>query len=153
MKQDIAVIVDPITGLRDIAIGTDGDFESVDDFSTSIDLSILTDRRAEASEVPEASSRRGWIGDLTPNIEGFKVGSKVWLFEQSRRVPDTINGIRDAVQEGLFWLVEEGKVDRLQVEAVATGRSGVQITVVFFIENDVTKRYFNLWNLTEERIL
>ncbi len=152
-KQDIDVVFDSSTGLRDIAVGSDGDLQSVDDFSTSLDLSILTDRRADSSEVPQSSERRGWIGDLTPKTFGRIVGSKVWLFEQSRRNSDTINGIRDAVQESLQWLIEEGQVDRVEVAAEALNVSGVRVTVVFFIGNDLIKRYFNLWNQTEERDL
>ncbi len=153
MKQDLDVTFDSATGLRDIAIGADGDLQSVDDFSTSIDLSILTNRRANSSEVSQPIARRGWIGDLTPKTQGRKVGSKVWLFEQSRRDSDTINGIRDAVQEGLQWLIDEGQVERIEVAAAASGVSGVLVTVTFFIGNNVVKRYFNLWNRTEERDL
>lgn len=153
MKQDIAVIFDSVTGLRDIAIGDDGDLQSVDDFSTSVDLAILTNRRANSSEVPQATERRGWIGDLTPKVAGRKAGSKVWLFEQRRRDDNTINGLRDAFQEALQSLIEDGQVDRTQVDAVASGISGVQVTVVFFIGNNLVRRYFNLWNRTEERNL
>lgn len=153
MKQDVDVTFDSITGLRDIAIGDDGDLQAIDDFSTSVDLSILTDRRANSSEVPQPTERRGWIGDLTPKTEGRKVGSKVWLFEQSRRDDDAINGIRDAVQESLQWLIDEGQVDRIEVAATASGTSGVLVTVVFFIGNNTVKRYYNLWNRTEERDL
>ena len=153
MKQDIDVTFNSVTGLRDIAIGSDGDLQSIDDFSTSIDLSILTNKRANSSEVPQPEARRGWIGDLTPKTQGRKVGSKVWLFEQSRRDSDAINGVRDAVQESLQWLIEEGQVERIEVAAVASGVSGVLVTVTFFIGNNTVKRYFNLWNQTEERDL
>lgn len=151
--QDIDVVFDSVTGLRDIAIGDNGDLKSVDDFSTSVDLSILTDRRANGSEVPQAVQRRGWIGDLTPKTEGRKVGSKLWLFEQRRRDADTINGIRDAVFESLSWLVDENQVDRLEVAAEALGRNAVRVIVTFFIGNNIIKRYFTLWNNTEERDL
>lgn len=153
MKQDIDVTFNSVTGLRDIAIGDDGDLRAVDDFSTSVDLSILTDKRANSSEVPQPIARRGWIGDLTPKTEGRKVGSKVWLFEQSRRDDDTVNGVRDAVQESLQWLIDEGQVERIEVAATPSGVSGVLVTVIFFIGNNVVKRYFNLWNRTEERDL
>ncbi len=153
IKQDIDVTFDSITGLRDIAIGDDGDLQAIDDFSTSIDLSILTDRRASSNEVPVAALRRGWIGDLAPRIVDFRVGSKVWLFEQRRLDADTINGIRNAVQESLEWLITGGQVERTEVQAVANGISGVRVTVFFFIGNNVVKRYFILWNDTEERDL
>lgn len=152
-KQDIDVTVNSITGLRDLSIGSDGDLQSVDDFSTSVDLSILTNRRANSSEVPQAINRRGWIGDLTPRVQGRKVGSKAWLFEQARRDIDTINGVRDAVQEALQWVIEEGQADRVTIDAVASGTSGVLVTVEFLVGNNLVKRYFSLWDRTEERSL
>ena len=152
-KQDINVVFNAATGLRDIAVGSDGDLAAIDDFSTSVDLSILTHRRADGSEVPQAIERRGWIGDLTPKVPGRKVGSKVWLFEQARRTNDTINAIRNAVQESLLWIIEENQVERIEVNAQVSGRSGILVTVQFFIGNNVVRRYFNLWNNTEERDL
>ena len=153
MKQDISVTFNSVSGLRDIAVGSDGDLQSVDDFSNSLDLSILNNKRENSSEVPQPIARRGWIGDLTPKTQGRKVGSKVWLFEQSRRDSDTINGIRDAVLESLQWLIDEGQVERTEVTAVASGISGVLVTATFFIGNNTVKRYFSLWNRTEERNL
>ena len=152
-KQDIRVVFDTETKLRDIAIGDDGDLSSVDDFSTSIDLSVLTNERANSSEVPQALERRGWIGDLTPRTEGFRAGSKLWLFEQSRRTQDTVNDIRNAVQEGLQWIVDKGQAERIQVDSEMIGDSGVRVTVVISVGNNRVKRYFTLWDQTEERFI
>lgn len=152
-KQDIRVVFDTETKLRDISLGDDGDLSSVDDFSTSIDLSVLTNERANSSEVPQAIERRGWIGDLTPITEGFRVGSKLWLFEQSRRTQETVNDIRNAVQEGLQWIVDKGQAERIQVDSEMIGTSGVRITVVISVGNNRIKRYFTLWDQTEERFI
>lgn len=152
-KQDIRVVFDTETKLRDIALGDDGDLNSVDDFSTSIDLSVLTNQRASSTEVPQAENRRGWIGDLTPITDGFQVGSKLWLFEQSRLTQETVNDIRNAVQEGLQWIVDKGQAERVEVDAEMIGSSGVRITATIFVGNNRIKRYFTLWDQTEERFI
>lgn len=152
-KQDVRVIFDAETKLRDIALGDDGDLSAVDDFSTSIDLSVLTNQRANSSEVPQADQRRGWIGDLTPITDDFQVGSKLWLFEQSRRTQETVNDIRNAVQEGLQWIIDKGQAERIAVDSEMIGASGVRITVVISVGNNKIKRYFTLWDQTEERFI
>ena len=153
MKQDIKVSFNSALKTRDISIGSDGDLGSVDDFSTSIDLSILTSKRAAGSEVPSALDRRGWIGDIAPRTPSFLVGSKVWLFQQQRHTQDTVNDLRDAVREAVQWYVDGGKAERVQVEAELLDGFGVQITVIFFIANNTGKRYFTLWNNTEEQVI
>lgn len=153
MKQDIAIIFDPLNKMRDISLGDDGDLAAVDDFSTSVDLSILTNRRADGSEVSQAVERRGWIGDTTPETDGFKVGSKLWLFEQARRTQNTVNDARDAVREGLQWIADRNQGERIEVDAEAVGASGIRITAIIFVGNNTIKRYFTLWDNTEERFI
>lgn len=151
MTQDIAIVVDSETGARDITIGSNGDLLQSDGFDTSIDNSILVNRRASSEEVPQAQERRGWIGDLFPRREGFKVGSKIWLFEQRRRTQDVINAIRDAAQEALQWMIDEGQVERIEVTAEAVGSSGVRLQIQIFVGNNRIKRYFTLWTDTKNR--
>lgn len=151
IKQDIAIVFDPDTQNRDIAIGDDGDLQSVDDFSTSLGVSLFTDKRVSASEVSQAVLRRGWIGDVVPRTEFFKIGSKMWLFEQSRRDELTLAALADAAEESLQWIITSGQANGLEVNANLNGFGGVSVDIDFFIENNVVKRYFSFWNNTEEK--
>lgn len=148
-KQDIAVIVDPRTGARDIGVGADGDLAAVSGAETSIDLSIMTNRRADASEVLQPAERRGWIGDLVARVEGFKVGSKLWLYEQRRLDQNTVNGVRDAAQKGLAWFAERGFADRVEAEAQQNGAGGIRLVARIFVGADVVARSFTIWNRTK----
>lgn len=134
-------------GLYDIQISSAGDILTVDAFDTAIIVSLLSDRRANQSEVATAHLRRGWIGnERTPGIE---MGSKIWLYEQSRLTRSVLNGVTDAASQALNWLVEQGYADRIEsVETFATA-FGMRLEAVIRRPNsEVEKRFFELWQNT-----
>ena len=151
MTQDIAVVIDSITGLRDMSIGDNGDLVASTGFDTSIDNSILVNQRASSEEVAQAQERRGWIGDLYPRSTDFKVGSKIWLFEQERRTQNVMNAIRDLAFNSLEWMVEGNHAERITASVEPVGASEARLTVQIFVGNNLVKRYFNLWTNTRSR--
>ncbi len=134
-------------GMYDLQIGPDGDILTADSFDTAIIVSLFTDRRAGASEVGASRNRRGWIGnESTPGIE---MGSKLWLFEQARNGIDTMNGLADAAQAAIQWLVDDGFA--VAVSATATPSNVSLATLSILIERvpgEVERRDFELWQNT-----
>ena len=82
------------TTAYDIAIDN-GDLVPDDGLETAILTSILSDQRADESQVPQPEFRRGWIGDLVTPFPGAKYGSLIWLTEQSRLTQSVLNSILD----------------------------------------------------------
>lgn len=148
MKQDIAVVVDSITGARDIAIGNDGDLLAVEGFETSIDLSILTDGRASESEVSRAEDRRGWIGDLVQDT-GENVGSTLWLYEQRRIDQSVLNAISDSARKALEWMVTRGIAKDVNAVTTQTSPFSVRLETTVNVGSDIVTRYFDLWDNTQ----
>lgn len=144
-KRDIGIIV-LTDGTRDIGIGTDGDLSSVEGMETSLDLSILTNRRANSSEVSKAQYRRGWIGDLVSNT-GWLVGSTLWLYEQARLTLQIVNSIEDSARKSLTWLTDIGAASRVDAaaEIVDMQEGLVRLTIQVFIDSNIITRYFNIW--------
>ena len=137
----------PVDNYYDIEIGSDGDITSVDFFDTAIIVSLFAERRALESEVWNASQRRGWIGnESTPGVE---IGSKLWLYEQSRLTRTMLNGIQDVIAEALKWFVEDGHAVSIDgVEARITN-SGITLSVTIRRTNSETiSRSFQLWQNT-----
>lgn len=130
----------------DIQFGTDGDLVTEDFLDTAIYMSFFCERRANASEVPEAHRRRGWIGnEATP---GFEIGSKLWLYEQARVTRSILLGVQSAILNGLSWMIEDDIA--INHEAEATLSAG-QITVTLTTyrpSSKVDKRYYTLWENT-----
>lgn len=146
-KQDLAVVVDNLTGQRDIGIGKDGDLLSVSGFETSLDLSLLTNRRASSSEVTQTQYRRGWIGDLVSAASRL-VGSTLWIYEQRRLDAQVLRAIEDTARNALKWMLEDEAVSNIQVTAEQVSAHSVRLEVDLFIGNNVVRRYFTLWGRT-----
>lgn len=143
-RQDAILSVQ--NGVYDISINSEGDIATADFFDTALEMSIHCERRATASEVPQSHRRRGWIGnESTP---GFEIGSKMWLYQQSRLTRTTLNGIETAVRNGLQWLVDDGYA--VNVEPSVNLKDGVVTLIIkiFRTSSPVELRQFKLWDNT-----
>ena len=128
----------------DIGYGEDGDFLTTRGFDTALKMSILCEQRADAEEVSVPRLRRGWIGNLDQSSPN---GSKVWLYDQTRRVQSTLNGIRDAAQNGLEW-IRENHADTVEVDVTFTTQ-GVLIKPHVAVGNmPVESVSIELWKFT-----
>lgn len=134
-------------GLYDLQLANNGDIESADFFDTAILVSLFAERRANESEVFEASMRRGWIGnESTP---GFEIGSKIWLYEQSRLTRTSINGMTVAISQALQWFIDSGYAVSIgDIELIVT-TTGLDLSFTIRRPNSkVEKRYYTLWDNT-----
>jgi phage gp46-like protein len=134
-------------GFYDLQIDDVGDIKSSDTFDTAIVVSLFTDRRADASEILQPENRRGWIGDeSTPGIE---IGSKLWLYNQSRLTQTTLNGMIDAARSALRWFVTEGLLESLTSAGSIVDSDEIQLLVSLKrFNSEVEPKLFTLWNTT-----
>lgn len=147
MRGIDAVLQELPGGIYDIKIGFDGDIETADSFDTYIIVALLTDARADESEVADARKRRGWIGN--EHTPGFEMGSKLHLFEQSRLTRTTMNGIEDEALDALQSLVDDGFAVAIRSADVRATVTGVILeTEIQRTPSEVEKRFFELWNQT-----
>ena len=109
-------------------------------------MSFFCERRAASSEIADSQRRRGWIGnEITPD---FEIGSKIWLYEQARIDRNTLNGIGDAANESLQWMIDDEIA--ISVRSSSTFKNdSINLEVVISRPNSkVEKRYFTLWENT-----
>ena len=134
-------------GAYDIQIDGFGDVLTEDAFDAAILVSLLSDRRASASEVLASNQRRGWIGnESTP---GAEMGSKLWLFEQSRATQTILNQVADAAKAALQWLVEDGFAISVIGAAPRRTANGMALEVTIQRSpSEVETKFFPLWDLT-----
>lgn len=131
--------------LFDMSLDAEGDLTNGDFFDSSLQYSLLGERRASASEMPTSQYRRGWIGNEGTDFEN---GSKLWLLEQAVVNRTTLNEIQTAALNGLIWFVDDGILVNIEVDAVVSG-NGVGLMISLFRPNSkVDKRFFELWNNT-----
>lgn len=132
-------------GIYDMQIDTDGDFLTVDNFNTSIQIALGCEKRATEDEEPIAAKRRGWIGNETNDEAGFEIGSKNWQFYQSRNNTDTKNALRDSSKDSLIWLVTDKYLNNLRVAAMLE-TEGVSVEINLVRESGkIDKLYYELW--------
>lgn len=97
---------------------TKGDLTKDDGLETAVAISLFTDQRVSSDELPSGeTSKRGWFGDLFPEVDQDKIGSKLWLLERSKRVTETLRKFEDYCREALQWLIEDGVSDSITVTA------------------------------------
>jgi phage gp46-like protein len=127
---DVAILFRDLSG--DIEL-LEGDLRLDNGLATAVLISLFSDRRADESDrLPDGDTdRRGWWGDAWPEIEGDKIGSRLWLLYREKQLQSTVERAREYAEESLAWLIETGAAERLEVEAwiVRTGVLGLRITV------------------------
>jgi phage gp46-like protein len=136
-------------GLYDINI-VDGQIDLVDNFDTALQMSVFCERRADGSEVLPSFQRRGWWGNTISNRVNFEIGSKIWILAQSRLTQDVINKIAIYAKEATDWLVEDGYLEKIDIDVTQRGDTAVRINFKLFRSNsEVESLFFDLWNNTQ----
>jgi len=139
-------VLTKVNGIYDISIDAHGDIVTEEFFDTSILMSLFCEQRATESEVPVSKNRRGWIGnEETP---GFEIGSKIWLYDQSRLTRSVLNSISSVATSSLQWMIDDGFAISVKADAVITN-NGVDILITIERPNSsVEKRNYKLWENT-----
>lgn len=134
-------------GLFDLAIGSNGDFNTTAGFETALAMSLGEERRADSSEVVRPELRRGWWGNEL-NDDGFEIGSKLWLLEQARLNQNTANAAVDHAKKGLQWLVEDGHLKDVQASSLFT-KNGIELSIKLLRSNSPAESVsYQLWSNT-----
>jgi phage gp46-like protein len=135
---DIALVWNARTGTADLAMNaTANDLQTDGGLTTSIIISLFTDRQADPGDViPDGSTDpRGWWGDtafLQPGeVARYPIGSKLWLLDRALQTTETLTRAATYAKQALQWMIADGVAG--SVEATATfprlGWIELQITI------------------------
>jgi len=95
-----------------------GDLESDGGLQTAVTISLFTERRVTDEQLPElAESKKGWWGDMFPDIDQDKIGSRLWTLEREKRTTETLRRYEDYSKEALDWMLEDGVASTISVAA------------------------------------
>lgn len=87
--------------------------------ASAVIMSLFTDRRASDDDIlPDffSTDRRGWWGDLaSTEIKNDQIGSRLWLLERSKTIPEVLVQAKEYVRESLEWLIEDGLASDIQI--------------------------------------
>lgn len=114
--SDIGLFIDS-EGFIDLRFSY-GDLEADEGLQTAVLISLFSDAKVDPSEVPEdLQSVRGWWGDLYPDVQSDKIGSKLWLLERLKTTDETLLFYEDYAKEALQWLIDDGVADSTDISA------------------------------------
>lgn len=146
---DLALQHDVDTDTYDLFLGPDGDLASTNSFETALLMSLFGEKRASISEMPIAQNRRGWLGNTFGDIEGFEMGSKLWLLDQARLTQDTLNLAITYAKDGMRWLVDFEHLERVRVTGeIIDNNIRLDITLLRSEAISETRSFF-LWENTK----
>lgn len=116
-------------GVLDLVFA-DGDLVVDESLVPAVLVSLLTDRRAEPSDLPPDGSadRRGWWADAY--LEGGdRHGSRLWLLDRAKELTAEVARARRYAEEALAWLVEDGVALAVTVTPVVPARGVLQLKI------------------------
>jgi len=135
--------------IYDISISSSGDFVKVQGFETAILMSLFGEVRANESEVRQPELRRGWIGNEHNDVEGYEVGSKLWLLFQSRAIQETLNRAIEFSQNGFQWMIDNNFAKEVNVDGTLLNANILLDIDIIRIDNVTENRQFMLWDDTD----
>ncbi len=149
MASDIKFIWDTVFFEGDLALNN-GDLLRENGLTTAVLISLFSDRRAdEDDEIDNPNDKRGWWGDL---ISPTPIGSKLWQYTRSKTTQTVIVKIKQAVEECLQWLIDDGVAVKIDVQIEKFGeignyRLGMDIKIYQSDGNIKALAFNDLWKM------
>ncbi|TPG53276.1 hypothetical protein EAH89_17310 [Roseomonas nepalensis] len=116
----VAIAWDNQTGRGDWARDAAGQLAPGDDLETAVWMSLFTDRRAGPDDVVTDGTDdcRGWWADA---YSEKPLGSRLWLLDRAKHLPETLRLAETYAREALAWLIEDDVAARVDVTAEWAG--------------------------------
>jgi phage gp46-like protein len=150
--MDLALTYNAEIGALDLSLAG-VDLRREDSLATAVMLSLLCDRACEANQVPADADRRGWWADAFADEgagRGDSFGSRLWLIEREKLLPETLQRARRYAREALQWLIEDGLATGLEVNAFVPRAGWLVLDVVLHLKEG-SRRYRFEWNDAAQR--
>lgn len=127
----------------DLAITKKGDLKADTSWDTGVNLALLTDGRADNSEVSRPENQRGTIVDI---FTERKNGSKLWLLEQSRNDAGALNRAIDYCKNALKYFIDFNYVQNVFVDGRRTAE-GIRLDIsILGKSGEIDKYRYDAWN-------
>jgi len=117
---------------------------------TAVSISIFTDKRVTNEELPSGhTSKRGWWGDMYPDIEQDQIGSRLWTLFPGKTTSETMRKSEDYTKESLKWLIDDGIASEIVVSSEYNTYNHLVINISILKPNGITSRYSINWDEQE----
>jgi phage gp46-like protein len=147
---DIALAWDSDAFAADLLLSA-GALATDDGLRTAVIISLFSDARARDDDpLPQpGADKRGWWGDALAEVEGDRIGSRLWLLHREKITPSVLTRARDYARDALAWLIEDGIAKSIEVtaEAIRPATLGLGI-VITRPEGPARQRFDFVWEAT-----
>lgn len=119
------------------------DLERDDGLETAIIISLFTDRRATAEQIPPELPQddlRGYWGDIN-NSSVEQTGSLLWLLTREKQLPHLLGRAEQYCREALAWMIEDLVATRIVVAAEFSSMGVMLLTVDIYRPSGSPVRY------------
>ena len=134
-------------------LGITGDDLTPDNgLETAVTISLFTDKRVTDEELPfPETNKRGWWGDMFPEIDQDQIGSRVWTLDRSKILNETLNRMNELCKESLNWMIEDGIAGEIAISSEYNESKHMITTVNISRPDEATERFSVLWDEQELR--
>jgi len=147
--SDIGLFFDT-EGLIDIDFES-GDLKSDGGLETAVLISLFTDKRITLADMPPGeTSKRGYWGDMYPEIENDQYGSKLWIYDRAKRTEETLARYEEEAKQSLAWMITDGVADSIETEATYLDNGALWLEITVY-RNQESQRFSYVWDNQELR--
>lgn len=151
---DLALTWSNARGNADLSL-IDDDLASERGLATAVMLSLFCDRRAENDDAPpsgDPTDRRGWWADQFADLQGDKIGSRLWLLDRSKSTNETALRAKEYAKEALQWMLDDGVVADIAITVAIAVRAELDMSIALTRPDNttVTLRFAHAWDHLEE---
>lgn len=115
-----------------------------DGLETAVIISLFTDRRAVAEQIPAELSQvdlRGYWGDISSTAPSDQTGSLLWLLAREKQLPAILGRAQQYCREALAWMLDDLVATRIEVTAEFVAQGWMLILVDIFRPTGSPVRY------------
>ncbi len=117
---------------------------------TAVIVSLFTDRLAKPTDtIPDGTlDRRGHWSDSYLAERGDLEGSRLWLLDREKIMPEVLRRAEDYTREALEWMLSDGVVLQVRATAWTTGSEDLNIRASLEKPDgeEVTFEFLDIWS-------
>lgn len=129
-----------------------GDLKADNGLETAVSISLFTDGRVTEEELPVLeTNKRGWWGDMFPEVDQDTIGSRLWTLDRSKVNTETLRRSEELCKESLDWMIEDGLADAIIINSEYNESKQLIINIEITRPDEDTERFSVLWDEQELR--
>lgn len=126
------------------------DLTSENGLRTAVTLSLFADRRASADDQVDDDDKRGWWADT---FSDRPIGSRLWLLDREKDLPEVVHKAYDYAHEALAWLEADGIAKTVEVDVTTESSEQLEIHVRITRPNNelLSMKFQRRWQTEADR--